>query len=92
MEQVIVTVYSGGVAVHKQVPAWLQVDNPMSWRGHLIAEEDHRDFMTSELGPHRLSFSLKTVDGRSGQIFIISANPQTREVYFEGSGPFSLPQ
>jgi hypothetical protein len=92
MEQVIVTVYSGGVAVHQLVPAWLQVDTPMSWSGHLIAEEGHRDFRPSEMGPHRFSFSLKTMDGRSGQIFIISANPRTREVYFEGSGPFSLLQ
>jgi hypothetical protein len=90
MEQVTVTIYSGRTAVYKQVTAWIQVDNPMSWGGHLIAAEGHEFFVTS--GPGRVLFLLRTVDGRRGKILITRANTLTREVYFEGSGPFSLPQ
>ena len=91
MEQITVTIYGGGQAVYDQVTAWIHVDNAMSWSGHLLAAEGHQHFMTSGLG-RPVRFALRTGDGRGGEIVITSVNPQTREVHFEGSGPFGLLQ
>jgi hypothetical protein len=92
MEQVTVTVYADREVVYDQVTAWIQVNHPISWGGHLIAAEGHELYSTSGLGLGRLPFSLRTVDGRGGVIFITSANTQTREVHFVGSGPLGLVQ
>jgi hypothetical protein len=92
MEKVTVTVYGGEEIMYDQVPAWIQVNTPKSWGGHLLAAEDHHLFITSGDGPGRVPFSLRTVDGRSGQIFITLANTETHEVHFEGNGPFGLLQ
>jgi hypothetical protein len=81
-----VTISRGGVAVYDQVTAWIQVDKPRSWGGHLRAAEGHEFFVTSGCG--RVLFRLKTVDGRGGQILITSVNTQTREVSFTGQGSF----
>ena len=91
MEQVTVTIYSEGEVVYDQVTAWIQVDNPMSWDGYVRADDPQPLLMTRGIGcPAR--FSLRTVDGHGGEIVITSANTQTREVHFEGDGPFGFLQ
>ena len=91
MEQVIVKIYGRGEnPVYEQATAWIQVNSLMGWSGYLIAAENHELSMSS--GRARAPFMLRTVDGRGGEIVITSANIVTREVYFEGSGPFGFLQ
>jgi hypothetical protein len=91
MEQVTVNISGGGKTVYARVTAWIRVDNPMSWGGHLIATEGHQFFITGGIA-RPIRYSLRTVDGRGGQIVIVSVHTQTRKVHFEGSGPFGLLQ
>jgi hypothetical protein len=89
MEQVTVTVIGGGRIVYDRVTARIQVNTPKSWGGSFRAAKG-TPLVTSGPPPHRAVFSLLTVDKRGGDIIITRADEQTREVHFEGDGPFGL--